>query len=78
MVLQKTKEEYVTLREFLTAFGLNAEFSKIFGMSIAEWENAPDLSSYDVMELLLEKHRSETDYILIQQHESDEVHLITL
>ena len=47
-------------------------------MSIAEWENAPDLSSYDVMELLLEKHRSETDYILIQQHESDEVHLITL
>jgi len=78
MVLAKRKEEYVTLREFLDAFELHNEFSKLFEMSIFEWENAPDLESHEVIELLLERYRNETDYILIQQIESDEVHLITL
>ena len=66
MVLEKQKAEEMTLEQFLNEFKLHKEFESTFGMDIHQWNSAPDLDSYEVIELLLDKHRSETDYVIIR------------
>tara|TARA_R100000008_G_scaffold75673_1_gene55032 strand:- start:1680 stop:1922 length:243 start_codon:yes stop_codon:yes gene_type:complete len=73
MVIEIKERYNVSLSEFLTGFGLEKEFEKVFGSPIKDWDY--DMYDLDVIELLLDKYREESNYIIFNadaQGDADE------
>tara|TARA_R110001592_G_scaffold108024_2_gene302147 strand:+ start:1221 stop:1460 length:240 start_codon:yes stop_codon:yes gene_type:complete len=63
-MIHEIKERYdFTLMEFVMQFALEDEFKAQFESPIDEWDG--DMYDEDVIEILLEKHRPENDYIIL-------------
>ena len=63
MILEIKNRYDFTLLEFVMEFKLEEEFKKQFEVPIQEWDR--DMEDYDVVEILLEKHRPENNYVIV-------------
>ena len=67
MILEIKNRYDFTLLEFVMEFKLQEEFKKQFEVPVEEWDG--DMHDVDVIEMLLEMHRPENNYVIVDNQD---------